>query len=136
MLVGPGAGGDETASAVLADILSVLGTHQGTFLHNALADAGRPIAPPGSVPSAFYLRASVADRPGVLARIAGIFAEEGLSILSVVQSGSGDEASLVLILHEGIEDSMQRAVRGIAALDDVRGEPVMLRVLGSGEGGG
>ena len=53
---GPGAGGDETASAVLADILSILGTHQGSFLHNALADAGRPIAPPGAVPSAFYVR--------------------------------------------------------------------------------
>ena len=135
MLVGPGAGGDETASAVLADILSVLGTHQGSFLHNALADAGRPIAPPGSVPSAFYLRTSVVDRPGVLARVASIFADEQLSILSVVQSGSGDEASLVLILHEGLEDSMQRAVARIGGLDDVRGEPVMLRVLGSGEGG-
>ena len=135
MLVGPGAGGDETASAVLADILSVLGTQQGSFLHNALADAGRPIAPPGAVPSAFYLRTEVADRPGVLARIASIFAEEDLSILSVVQSGSGDEASLVLILHEGLEDSMRRAVARIGGLDIVRGELVMLRVLGSGEGG-
>jgi homoserine dehydrogenase len=135
MLVGPGAGGDATASAVLADILSVLGTHQGSFLHNALADAGRPIAPPGAVPSAFYLRTEVADRPGVLARIARVFADEDLSILSVVQSGSGDEASLVLILHAGPEDAMQRAVARIAVLDEVRGEPVMLRVLGSGEGG-
>jgi len=135
MLVGPGAGGDATASAVLADILSILGTHQGSFLHNALADAGRPIAPPGSVPSAFYLRTSVADRPGVLARVARIFADEDLSILSVVQSGSGDEASLVLVLHKGLEESMRRAVTRIRALDDVRGEPVMLRVLGSGEGG-
>jgi homoserine dehydrogenase len=120
---------------VLADILSVLGTHQGSFLHNALADAGRPIAPPGEVPSAFYLRTEVADRPGVLARIASVFADEDLSILSVVQSGSGDEASLVLILHEGPEDAMQRAVARVAALDEVRGEPVVLRVLGSGEGG-
>jgi homoserine dehydrogenase len=135
MLVGPGAGGDETASAVLADILSILGTHQGSFLHNALADAGRPIAAPGSVPSAFYLRTSVADRPGVLARVAQIFADEGLSILTVVQSGSGDEARLVMVLHEGLEDSIQRAVARIRALDDVRGEPVMLRVLGSGAGG-
>jgi homoserine dehydrogenase len=135
MLVGPGAGGDETASAVLADILSILGTHQGSFLHNALADAGRPIAAPGSVPSAFYLRTSVADRPGVLARVAQILADEGLSILTVVQSGSGDEASLVMVLHEGLEDSMQRAVARIRALDDVRGDPVLLRVLGSGAGG-
>jgi homoserine dehydrogenase len=135
MLVGPGAGGDATASAVIADILSILGTTRGSFLHNALADAGRPVAPPGSVPSAFYVRTSVADRPGVLARVAQIFADEGLSILSVVQSGSGDEARLVLVIHQGLEESMQRAVAGIRALDDVRGDPVMLRVLGSGEGG-
>lgn len=135
MLVGPGAGGDETASAVLADILSVLGTHQGSFLHNALADAGRPIARPGAVPSAFYLRTAVADRPGVLARVASIVADEDLSILTVVQSGSGDEASLVLVLHEGREDAMQRALARIRSLEFVRSEPVLLRVLGTGEGG-
>ena len=53
----------------------------------------------------------------------------------MVQSGSGDEASLVLIVHEGLEDSMRRAVARIGGLDIVRGVPVMLRVLGSGEGG-
>jgi homoserine dehydrogenase len=135
MLVGPGAGGDETASAVVADILSILGTHQGSFLHNALADAGRAIAPPGSVSSAFYLRMAVADRPGVLARIASAFADEELSIRTVVQSGSGDEARLVLILHNGPEERMEQALARMRALDDVRGDPVMLRVLGSGEGG-
>ena len=109
---------------------------RGSFLHNALADAGRAIAPPGEVPSAFYLRMSVADRPGVLARVATIFADEELSIRTVVQSGSGDEARLVLVLHSGPEARMRRRPsRGCAALDDVRGEPVMLRVLGSGEGG-
>ncbi len=136
MLVGPGAGGDETASAVVADVLSILGTHHGSFLHNALADAGRPIAAPGGVRSAFYVRMSVADRPGVLARIASIFAEEDLSIRTVVQSGSGDEATLVLVLHSGTEQRMADALDAVRALDDVRGEPVMLRVLGTGEGGG
>ena len=135
MLVGPGAGGDETASAVVADVLSILGTHQGSFLHNAMADSGRTIARPGSVASAFYLRMSVADRPGVLARVASIFGDESLSIRSVVQSGSGDEASLVLIVHAGAEERMDAAVARLRALDDVRGEPVLLRVLGDGEGG-
>ena len=71
MLVGPGAGGDETASAVVADILSILGTHQGSFLHNALVDAGRTIAPPGAVESAFYVRMAVA-RPPRRARPRGV----------------------------------------------------------------
>ncbi len=77
----------------------------------------------------------VADRPGVLARIASVFGEEGLSIRSVVQSGSGDEARLVLIIHAGREDRMHAAVERLGALDDVRGAPVVLRVLGDGEGG-
>jgi homoserine dehydrogenase len=135
MLVGPGAGGAETASAVVADLLSILGTHQGSFLHNALADSGRTIAVPGSVESAFYLRMSVTDRPGVLARVASIFGDQAVSIRSVLQSGSGDEASLVLVLHSGPEGRVVSAVEGLRALEDVRGDPVLLRVLGSGEGG-
>jgi homoserine dehydrogenase len=85
--------------------------------------------------SAFYVRMSVADRPGVLAGVASVFGEEQLSIRTVLQSGSGAEASLVMILHEGIEERMDRAMARIRVLDDVRGEPVVLRVLGSGEGG-
>lgn len=134
MLVGPGAGGDETASAVVADVLSILGTHQGSFLHNALADAGRPVLPPHEVRSAFYVRMSVADRPGVLARVASAFAEEHLSIRTVVQSGAGDEARLVMVLHEGPEGRMRAAVARMAGLEEVRGEPVVLRVVGSGVG--
>ena len=79
---------------------------------------------------------SVADRPGVLARIASIFGDEELSIRSVVQSGSGDEASLVLIAARRARRSAWTAVAGLRALDDVRGDPVLLRVLGGGEGGG
>lgn len=135
MLVGPGAGGDETASAVVADILSILGTHQGSFLHNALADAGRSIAPSGLVPSAFYVRMGVDDRPGVLARVASVFGEAELSIRTVIQGGTGDGASLVLVLHAGREDRMAEALARVRSLPEVRGVPVMLRVLGSGEGG-
>ena len=71
----------------------------------------------------------------MLARVASIFGEQAVSIRSVVQSGSGDEASLVLVLHSGPEGRVVAAVEGLRALDDVRGEPVLLRVLGSGEGG-
>jgi homoserine dehydrogenase len=132
MLVGPGAGGDETASAILADVLSILGTHRGSFLHNALADAGRPILPPGAVRSAFYLRMSVSDRPGVLARVASLVAEQGLSIRTVVQKGQGDAARLVLVLHAGEEARMQAALADLRTLPDVRDAPVMLRVLEDG----
>jgi homoserine dehydrogenase len=134
MLVGPGAGGTETASAVVADVLSILGTHRGSFLHNALADAGRPFAAAERVDSAFYVRLQVEDRPGVLARVAAIFGEHGVSIRTVLQKGEGAHARLVMVLHRGPEVNVRAAVDRIRRLDDVRGEPVVLRALGSGEG--
>ena len=133
MLVGPGAGGTETASAVLADVLSILGTHRGSFLHNALADAGRPMAPPGEVPSAFYVRLTVADRPGVLARVARVFGDEQVSIRTVVQKGEGERARLVLVLHRTAEARVMAAMRRVREVPDLRGDPVLLRVLGSGD---
>ena len=135
MLIGPGAGGTETASAVLADVLSILGTHQGSFLHNALADAGRPIAPPERVPSAFYVRLSVIDRPGVLAEVAQVFGDERVSIRTVVQKGEGERARLVLVLHPAPEARVRAAMARVAAMDHLRGEPVLLRVLGTGDPG-
>jgi len=135
MLAGPGAGGVETASAVVADVLSILGTHTGSFLHNALADAGRPTAPPAAVPTAYYMRLQVADRPGVLARVASVLADADLSIRTVAQDGTGEGARLVMILHRGDDDRMGRALAGIAALAEVREPPVTLRVIGSGAGG-
>ena len=129
MLVGPGAGGTETASAVLADVLSILGTAKGSFLQNALVDAGRPLLRPDQTESAFYVRLKVADRPGVLAQIATVFAEAGLSIRSVIQRGEGDEARLVLVTHVGSEARMNAAVYAMRDMDEVRGEPVLLRLL-------
>jgi homoserine dehydrogenase len=134
MLVGPGAGGTETASAVMADVLSILGTHRGSFLHNALADAGRPFHPPEMVPSAFYVRLSVLDRPGVLARFASVLGEEGVSIRTVVQKGEGERARLVMVLHRGPEARVHAAMARIRELPELREEPVLLRVLGAGEG--
>ena len=100
MLVGPGAGGAETASAVVADLLSILGTHQGSFLHNALADSGRTIARARGR----WSRPSTCACPWPTARACSrawrrSSATQAVSIRTVVQSGSGDEASLVLVLH-------------------------------------
>ena len=80
-----------------------------------------PIAPPGAVPSAFYVRMSVADRPGVLARVASIFGDAGaLDPHRACRAASGDEASLVLVLHAGPEARMAAGAGGAsAALADV-----------------
>lgn len=133
MLVGPGAGGTETASAVVADILSIIGTQRGSFLHNALADAKRPLAPEGSLESAFYLRLEVADQPGVLARVASVLGESGVSILTVLQRGDGECARLVMILHRSREARVTEAIARLRDLPEVRHEPVLIHVVGSGE---
>ncbi len=132
MLVGPGAGGMETASAVVADVLSITGSEPGSFLTGALADAGRPIAPVGSLESAFYLRLQVADEPGVLARVASVLGDCGVSILTVLQRGEGEAARLVMILHRGPESRVTDAIARLRDLADVRDEPVLIHVVGDG----
>ncbi len=132
MLVGPGAGGMETASAVVADVLSITGSEPGSFLTGVLADAGRPIAPVGSLESAFYLRLQVADEPGVLARVASVLGDCGVSILTVLQRGEGEAARLVMILHRGPESRVTDAIARLRDLADVRDEPVLIHVVGDG----
>ena len=133
MLVGPGAGGTETASAVVSDVLSILGSNPGSFLGGALVDAGRPMAQDGSLDSAFYLRIDVADKPGVLARVSSVLSDSGVSILTVLQRGEGEAARLVMILHRGPESRVTEALAALRALPEVRDEPVLIHVVGDGQ---
>jgi homoserine dehydrogenase len=133
MLEGPGAGGTETASAVVSDVLSILGSRPGSFLGGALADAGRPMAPEGALESAFYLRLEVADQPGVLARISSVLGESGVSILTVLQRGEGESARLVMILHRSPEGRVREAIGRLGDMPEVREAPVLITVIGSGE---
>ena len=67
------------------------------------------------VPTRWYLRLEVADKPGVLARIATAFADAGVSIRSVWQEGRGDEATLLIVTHEALEKQPARRRRRPAA---------------------
>jgi len=133
MLVGPGAGGTETASAVVSDVLSILGSRPGSFLGGALADAGRPMAADDALESAFYLRLEVADEPGVLARVSSVLGESEVSILTVLQRGEGDSARLVMILHRSPEAQVAEAIGRLAEMPEVNAPPVLIAVVGSGE---
>ena len=133
MLVGPGAGGTETASAVVSDVLSILGSRPGSFLGGALADAGRPMAADDALESAFYVRLEVADEPGVLARVSSVLGESGVSILTVLQRGEGDSARLVMILHRSPEAQVAEAIGRLAEMPEVTAPPVLIAVVGSGE---
>ncbi|MGA0068532.1 MAG: homoserine dehydrogenase [Miltoncostaeaceae bacterium] len=133
MLVGPGAGGTETASAVVSDVLSILGSRPGSFLGGALAPAGRPLAAADAHERAFYLRLEVADEPGVLARVSSVLGESGVSILTVLQRGEGDSARLVMILHRSPEAQVAEAIGRLAEMPEVTAPPVLIAVVGSGE---
>ncbi len=128
-LIGPGAGGDETASAVIGDLMGVLGTSNSGFLRADSFFRDLPLVPADAVESALYLRFDVRDEPGVLATLATILAEEQVSIDSVVQRAAEGRAQLVIVTHPAPEGASRRAIERIAGLAVCEGPPVLLRVL-------
>ncbi|MCX6364073.1 MAG: ACT domain-containing protein, partial [Actinobacteria bacterium] len=80
--------------------------------------------------SRFYLRLRVSYQPGVLAQIASLFGDHGVSIASLVQEGRGGDAELVLVLHPVREAQFFAALDKMKALPDVQGEPAFIRVEG------
>ena len=120
---GPGAGGLQTASAVLGDVVSILvgdaPVHETRVELSIVAD----------VSSSFYLYLEVADEPGVLARVATVLGDHGVSVKSVVQRGIGDEARLVMVIHECLESKFAEAVEALGSLDEMRAPPRSIRVI-------
>jgi len=122
-LSGPGAGGPQTASAVLGDVIS------------AMIPPPTPPAPAVPQPlvtdvvSAFYLHLQVADRPGVLAQVAEILGLQGVSVRSVVQRGIGEDARLEMVMHPVLESKFLAAVELIGGLDFLRAPPRVIRVI-------
>lgn len=122
-LSGPGAGGSETASAVLGDVVSAM-------LPPATPPApAAPMTMVSDVESAFYLHLEVADRPGVLAQVAEILGLQGVSVKSVVQRGLGSDARLTIVVHSVRESRFLAAVGLIGRLDFLRVAPRWIRVI-------
>lgn len=130
LFMGPGAGGDPTATAVLGDVIDA-----GRELL-----AGAQVAPRirfgegrivdfRDVLTKWYLRLEVADAPGVLARIAGVFGDHDVSIMSVWQEGRGDEATLLLVTHDARERDHRAAVADLERLDVVDRVAATIRVV-------
>ena len=120
---GPGAGGVETASAVLGDVASILAGEA------PVHEARERLPLVADVTSSFYLHLEVADEPGVLAKIAQVLGENEISVKSVVQRGIGDDARLVMVVHECLESRFAGAIEEIGALDEVRSAPRFIRVI-------
>jgi homoserine dehydrogenase len=122
-LSGPGAGGPQTASAVLGDVISAMIPPAMTPEPSARLDIV------ADVTSAFYLHVEVADEPGVLAQLAQILGLQSISVKSFVQKGLGSNARLVMVLHPVLESKLFAAVELIAGLEFVRSRPRAIRVI-------
>jgi homoserine dehydrogenase len=120
---GPGAGGPQTASAVLGDVISAMIPPASTPPTRTKLEIVQ------NVVSAFYLHLEVADEPGVLAQVAQVLALQGVSVKSVVQKGLGEQARLVMVAHPVLESRFAAAMDLIAGLDVMRAPPRAIRVL-------
>jgi homoserine dehydrogenase len=120
---GPGAGGPETASAVLGDVVSVIAGGSPLFEENSRLEIAE------DVEMAFYLHLEVDDRPGVLAQVAEVLGQNEVSVRSVVQRGRGEDATLIMVMHPVSEKRFAGALERIARLDFLRSPPRSIRVI-------
>jgi homoserine dehydrogenase len=131
MFYGRGAGGAPTASAVLGDVVAVARNRlAGVRSASESAYADLPVAPIGDVLTRYHISLDVADKAGVLAAVAGVFAKHGVSIATVNQSGRGNQAVLVIVTHAAPDRALAATVAELRALDIVRAVASVLRVEG------
>lgn len=131
MFYGRGAGGSPTASAVLGDLIdAAVNLSNGT--HGTIGTFGKAVTLPIDETTAEYLLSlDVADKPGVLHAVTGVFARHGVSIRAAEQEGNAPDARLVFITHEAKESAVQATVRELRELDVVRSIGGLLRVIGA-----
>lgn len=137
-LIGRGAGQDATASAVISDIadaaLAKLGgpapaiSEEDVEIYKKLGE-GLGLTDAVDIERPFYLRLTVADRPGVLAKVATVLSEDGVSIATLNQEQNPDNtANLLLTTHTSNEACIAAALEDLKQLDTVHGEPVLMRI--------
>jgi homoserine dehydrogenase len=131
MLYGRGAGGLPTASAVLGDLVdavkNLVSGAKGATIGSLVR---KPIRPITDMETPFYLLMEAADRPGVLASIAGVFGRHGVSIKSMEQRGIGNDARLVFITHRAREADLRATLDALRDVDAVRRVGSVVRVMG------
>ncbi|HEY2299792.1 MAG TPA: homoserine dehydrogenase [Jatrophihabitans sp.] len=131
MFYGRGAGGAPTASAVLGDLVAVARNRvSGSRGAGESAYAELPLLPMGQTRTRYHVALDVEDQPGVLAAVAGAFAERGVSIQTVRQEGRGDAATLVIVTHTAADSALAETVQQLADMPFVRRAASVLRVEG------
>ncbi|GAA4206891.1 homoserine dehydrogenase [Microbispora amethystogenes] len=131
MFYGAGAGGAPTASAVLGDIVAVARNRlAGTRGPEESTYADLKVHPMGDSVTRYHVSLDVADKPGVLARVADTFARRDVSIQTVRQEGRGDDARLVLVTHRASDAALSGTIEDLRELDIVRAVASVMRVEG------
>ncbi len=129
LFTGLGAGGEPTATAILGDLITTVRERlAGTQVKSRIRFDKVRLQDPSDMTARWFVRMTVQDKPGVLARIARIFGNHLVSIKSVWQEGRGDKATLLIITHESRGADLQAAVGQITLLDVVSEVGAVLRV--------
>jgi len=137
MQYGRGAGMEATASAVMGDVMSIArgvkngaGQRTPSMAYVPESIATLPVKPMTDIETQYYLRVGVLDKPGVLAKIAGILGEHRISIASMIQPERqiGGAVPIVLMTHEAREADVHNAIAEIDRLDIVKGETRLIRI--------
>ncbi|NUW41465.1 homoserine dehydrogenase [Nonomuraea rhodomycinica] len=131
MFYGKGAGGAPTASAVLGDLVAVARNRlAGTRGPEESTYASLSVHPMGDTVTRCHVALDVADKPGVLARVAELFAAHDVSIQTVRQEGHGDDAQLVIVTHRATDAALTATMKALRDLDIVRAVASVMRVEG------
>ncbi|MEU0564320.1 homoserine dehydrogenase [Nonomuraea sp. NPDC005983] len=131
MFYGKGAGGAPTASAVLGDLVAVARNRlAGTHGPEESTYADLAVHPMGETVTRCHVALDVADKPGVLARVAELFSKHDVSIQTVRQEGHGDDAQLVIVTHRATDAALTATMEGLRDLDIVRAVASVMRVEG------
>lgn len=129
---GPGAGGNATASAVVANIIDIVrsGKRSPMLGFNHPLEEGLRLKDSEDIRSKYYLRLRVSDKPGILAKITSLFADESISIEAVIQRPSETEcAHLLFATHEATERALHGLMTKLETLDAVLESPFMIRIV-------
>jgi len=130
---GPGAGGDATASAVVANIIDIARSGKSTPMlgfNRPMEGTALRLKPSEKIESKYYLRVNVTDRAGVLAKLTKIFEEHNISVETMLQRQSDNgSANLLISTHLAVERDIQAMMSELEALDFVNAKPVMIRIV-------
>jgi len=130
---GAGAGGDATASAVVANIIDIARSGKSTPMlgfNRPMEGSALTLKAAEDIESKYYLRINVFDKAGVLAKLTKIFEAHNISIETMLQRPSEDErANLLIATHTAREKDIQAMMRELEAVDFVHAKPVMIRIV-------